>query len=252
MNYENHTMSDLTNYSETLFSHPPEYYRHMHDKTIQKALAFERGENVKTVQIPESGLEEHFEATWGDDQENYNNDIYLWRGTGSEVKTLTKIQLDETGDTGYVVDTFDCFVGKKSDEFMFYMVGTCWAVVVDMDQDRRVVYHMPGSTPDKGTSLEEFVKALGAVGKVDKISVFYNHGNFNPNQNREEVLEDTKKRFAEVALNFYNMNELMPHGSFDLFIRGDTAKQFYTLGFFNIETDEAREDRLHAGDWEIK
>lgn len=210
----------------------------------------ETGENVTTVKIEEPDLESHFERNWDGDDQQYRKQIEEWRGEG-ELTNLTRFNLGETGTHAYIADTSDLIIGQRDDEFMFYEVGMCWGVVLDFDTkggvEMRMAYHMPGNIPDKEISLDELVKATQVVGDVKRVSVFYNQSLYKP-----KIIQNIEARMSKIVpIKFFDMDSFGVGGGPDIIIRGELAKQYTVVGYFNKETDESHEDRVHVGDWTV-
>lgn len=236
--------------SKAIFSKPPEYYEKIHEEALLRAVGWEmNGENVTNIELEEPNLEEHFEKHWGKDDENYRKQIHVWRGNGV-LKDLTRINHKDKDYQSYVVDTSDLVMGTPNDEFFFVQIGTCWGVTVDVDVDgiqKRVAYHMPGITKDKGTSLDELFKHLGKLGKISNINIFYGAREYKP-----EEIEEVTKKLDGFNLNFMNLDEKVEWGARDIFVKGQAARQYFNQGVYSENPDEIRVDRVYAGEWALK
>jgi len=233
-----------------MFAHPAEFYRDLQTENVRKALGWHEGTRITKIFIPEADLESHFEAVWGEDGEEYRQAIERWRGDGP-LTDLAVLTFEATGDRSYVVDTSDLVIGKPGDEFFFYMVATCWAVVADIDAgdkgELRVAFHLPGITVNKDFSLGELVKVLGEKARLTKLTIFYN------SKKNDTAPESKVKHILPEGLStkYVDMNELDTAGVHDLFIRGGRATQFYNHGVFDEETETARVWRLRSGEWKV-
>lgn len=232
-----------------MFQHPVEFYRELHAVNFRKATEFQSGINTTEVRIVEPDLESHFEAVWGEAGEDYRNDVERWRQPDSPLTNLTVLVSETSSEKAFVVDTSDLLIGKPEDEFFFYQIGTCWAVVADIDTGEagslRIAFHLPGITVNKDFSLGEFVKAASDKGKLTKLTVFYNSKKYDkaPKDMVGNVLPDITR--------YIDMNELDDAGVHDLYIKGDQASQHYNHGEYNAETETAKVWRLYSGVWKF-
>ena len=168
------------------------------------------------------------------------------------LKNLAVIRSEATGARSYVVDTSDLVMGKPEDTFFFYMVGKCWAVVIDMKDETegelRVAYHLPGIIVNKDRNLGELVKVLKDGGQVRRLTVFYNS---KLNQDKpEEVMKDVLPNGPTIR--FVDMNELDGSGCHDLLVTQSEATQYYNRGLFDEETKTPRIERLYSGGWKME
>lgn len=226
--------------------HPKEFYTDLHRNLVSKARGwFETGKNTTIVNIDEDSLESHFEANWAKDAENYRNEIHGWRGNG-ELKDLKVIQ-SESGQKSYLLDTSDFVVAKPEDCLFFYMMGTCWAVVVDFERAGgellRAGYHLPGTTVNKNYSISSMCDELGSYGEVKRISVFFN--------GYKDVYEDIEEVKAELppSINstFINIKHIVDWSAQDIFVTRDEAEIFHNEGDYDLEKDESVVKRVLSG-----
>lgn len=237
-------------FEQDIFEQPREFYHELHKANVAKAKEWAEGKGIIDVSIPETDLESHFEAIWEYGGDGYRDAIERWRGDG-ELKNLVVIKSEETGAKSYVVDTSDLVIGKPADAFFFYMVGKCWAVIVDLkDHDEgelRVAYHLPGVTVNKDSNVAELISVLKESGRMAKLTILYN-SKHNPDKPRD-VIRDVLPE--GLTTQFVDMNELDNVGCHDLLVTQNKADQYYNRGLFDEETKKPRINRLHSGEWKI-
>jgi hypothetical protein len=241
-----------------IHSRPPEFYKNLHEDKILMALGWlADNRDVAVIRIMEPDLETHIEKNWGKNDEAYRAEKEKWRGWG-RLKNLTRIET-KTGDHAYVVDTNDLIIDKPSDEFLFFQLGSCWGVNVDIEYEnepKRVAFHMGGNTPDKKVSMEELVKSLKDIGaSVSTINVFYSRANYGTSSEKN-IADDAflgEINVVDVPVKFFDLESMFPWGAYDVIVKEGEAKQFHNKGLEpDWEKEEFRVERAFDGTWQLK
>lgn len=203
-----------------------------------------REKNKLGIKIDEASFEEHIIVHWS------NNDSYLrkfvarWRNQDTFVES-------STGEKTYLLHTGDFVELHRDETAYFFLVDSCFVIVVDVDQSdgtkKRITHHMPGSNPNPVLVIESMLKKIEENGKVINVVIMTNSKDYG--EIKEEKYKYFMDKYPHKFIDMDKMDIAGPWGSHDVFIKGNIAR-LYTNRGSGKPYDESR--RIFGGEVSLK